>query len=179
VSPLAAEGLRELLHITMIGIAMSAVLVIARIVFSLLFLLSGVNHFAKLEAMTGYAKYKKLPAAKLGVLLSGVMLVLGSLSIITGYLADLGALLIAIFCVLAAFIFHGFWAESEGASKQSEFINFFKDLSLAGAAVIIFGYIHFIAQLNKAMSPMGATVTDGILKGFGWVISKGHIALWK
>ena len=53
---------------------MDAVLAIGRILFALLFISSGINHLTKLEAMTGYAKYKKVPAAKLAVLLSGVML---------------------------------------------------------------------------------------------------------
>ena len=46
---------------------MDAVLVIGRILFAFIFITSGISHFAKLEAMTGYAKYKKLPAAKLSV----------------------------------------------------------------------------------------------------------------
>jgi len=40
-----------------------AILIIGRILFGALFVTSGLAHFAKLEAMTGYAKYKKLPAA--------------------------------------------------------------------------------------------------------------------
>ena len=79
---------------------MDLIIVIGRILFGGFFLMSGINHFTKLEAMTGYAKYKKLPAAKLGVLISGLMLVIGGISIILGYYADLGALLLAIFLVL-------------------------------------------------------------------------------
>ncbi|MSX70861.1 MAG: DoxX family protein, partial [Actinobacteria bacterium] len=47
---------------------MNVVTLIGRLLFAALFIGSGIGHFAKLEAMTGYAKYKKLPAAKLGVL---------------------------------------------------------------------------------------------------------------
>ena len=117
---------------------MNAIVLIGRILFGGFFLMSGINHFTKLEAMTGYAKYKKLPAAKLGVLISGLMLVIGGLSVILGYYADLGALLLAIFLVLAAVIFHNFWKETDATAKQNESIGFFKDLSLAGAALIIF-----------------------------------------
>ena len=117
---------------------MDLIIVIGRILFGGFFLTSGINHFTKLEAMTGYAKYKKLPAAKLGVLISGLMLVIGGITIILGYYADLGALLLAIFLVLAAVIFHNFWKETDATAKQNESIGFFKDLSLAGAALIIF-----------------------------------------
>ena len=125
--------------------------------------MSGINHFAKLEAMTGYAKYKKLPAAKLGVLISGLMLVIGGISIILGYYADLGALLLAIFLVLAAVIFHNFWKETDATAKQNEMLGFMKDMALAGAALILFALV----------------VKHGTDLDFGWVLSAENISLWK
>ena len=120
---------------------MSAIVLIGRILFALLFINSGINHFTKLEAMTGYAKYKKLPAAKLGVLLSGLMILAGGLFILLGIWADLGGLLIGVFGILAAFIFHNFWKETDATAKMNESIAFFKDIALAGAALIIFGML--------------------------------------
>jgi uncharacterized membrane protein YphA (DoxX/SURF4 family) len=142
---------------------MDLILVIGRILFGGFFLMSGINHFTKLEAMTGYAKYKKLPAAKLGVLISGLMLVIGGLSVILGYYADLGALLLAIFLVLAAVIFHNFWKETDATAKQNEMLGFMKDIALAGAALILFALV----------SKYGANLD------FGWVLSVENISLWK
>ena len=51
--------------------------------------------------MTGYAQYKKLPAAKLGVLASGLFFLLGGVYIAIGLWVDLGALLLAITLILA------------------------------------------------------------------------------
>ena len=121
---------------------MSAILLIGRILFALLFINSGINHFTKLEAMTGYAKYKKLPAAKLGVLVSGLMILLGGIYILLGFWADLGGLLIGAFGILAAFIFHNFWKETDATAKMNETIAFFKDLALAGAGLIKIGRAH-------------------------------------
>lgn len=117
---------------------MDVVLVIARILFAAIFINSGIMHLTKLEAMTGYAKYKKVPAAKLSVVVSGLMILIGGLYIALGVYADLGALLIAIFLIPAAFMMHAFWKETDATAKQNESIGFFKDLSLAGAALIIF-----------------------------------------
>jgi uncharacterized membrane protein YphA (DoxX/SURF4 family) len=125
--------------------------------------MSGINHFTKLEAMTGYAKYKKLPAAKLGVLISGLMLVIGGISIILGYYADLGALLLAIFLVLAAIIFHNFWKETDATAKQNEMLGFMKDMALAGAALILFALV----------------MKHGTDLDFGWTLSAENISLWK
>jgi uncharacterized membrane protein YphA (DoxX/SURF4 family) len=120
---------------------MDVVLVIGRILFALIFINSGIAHLTKLEAMTGYAKYKKVPVAKLSVILSGLMILVGGLYIALGIYADLGALLIALFLIPAAVLMHAFWKETDATAKQNESIGFFKDLSLAGAALIIFALV--------------------------------------
>ena len=120
---------------------MNAVLVIGRVLFALIFINSGIAHLTKLEAMTGYAQYKKVPAAKLSVIVSGLMILVGGLYIALGVYADLGALLIALFLIPAAFLMHAFWKEGDATAKQNETIGFFKDLSLAGAALIIFALV--------------------------------------
>ncbi len=141
---------------------MNAVLIIGRILLAFMFINGGYSHFTKLEAMTGYAKYKKLPAAKLGVLLSGLMILVGGLLVVLGLYVDLGALLIAIFLILASIIFHNFWAEKDATAKQNEMLSFMKGFALAGAALVLFALVAKHGDL-----------------GFGWVASKGHLAYWK
>jgi uncharacterized membrane protein YphA (DoxX/SURF4 family) len=116
-------------------------LIAGRVLFALLFISSGINHFTKNEAMTGYAKYKKVPMAKAAVYLSGLMILLGGIYIVLGFYADLGALLIALFLIPTVFLMHAFWKETDPTAKQNETIGFFKDLSLAGAALIIFALL--------------------------------------
>ena len=132
---------------------MDAVLVIGRILFAFIFITSGIAHFAKLEAMTGYAKYKKLPAAKLGVLVSGLFFLLGGIYIALGIWVDLGALLLAINLILTAVIFHNFWKETDPTAKQNEMLAFKKDLALAGAALIIFALIYSGSISADAFGP--------------------------
>jgi uncharacterized membrane protein YphA (DoxX/SURF4 family) len=117
------------------------ILIIGRVLFALLFISSGISHFTKTSAMTGYAQFKKVPMAKFSVLLSGAMILLGGIYIAIGFYADLGALLLAVFLIPTAFLMHPFWKESDPTSKQNESIAFFKDLSLAGAALIIFALL--------------------------------------
>ncbi len=131
---------------------MNAVLVIGRILFALIFINSGLSHLTKLEAMTGYAKYKKVPAAKLGVIVSGLMILVGGLYIVFGVYADLGALLIAIFLIPTAFLMHAFWKETDATAKQNETIGFFKDLALAGAALIIFALVGAGADFGPSIT---------------------------
>jgi uncharacterized membrane protein YphA (DoxX/SURF4 family) len=117
---------------------MDILLVIGRVLFALIFINSGIAHITKLQAMTGYAQFKKVPAPKLAVIVTGLMLIIGGLYVAFGVYADLGALLLAVFLVLSAFMMHNFWTIADAQAKQSETINFFKNLSLAGAALIIF-----------------------------------------
>ena len=131
---------------------MNTVLVIGRVLFALIFLASGVNHLTKLEAMTGYATYKKVPAAKLAVVVSGLMILVGGLYIAFGVYADLGALLIAIFLIPTAFLMHAFWKESDATAKQNEQIAFMKDISMAGAALIIFALVGSGADFGPSIT---------------------------
>jgi uncharacterized membrane protein YphA (DoxX/SURF4 family) len=131
---------------------MNAVLVIGRVLFALIFINSGISHLTKLDAMTGYATYKKVPAAKLSVIVSGVMILIGGLYIALGIYADLGALLIALFLIPAAFLMSAFWKETDATAKQNESIGFFKDLSLAGAALIIFALVGAGAEFGPSIT---------------------------
>ena len=104
--------------------------------------------------MTGYAQYKKVPAAKLSVILSGLMILVGGIFVALGIYADLGALLIALFLIPTAFMMHNFWTIQDAQAKQAETINFFKNLSLAGAALIIF-------VLVGSGTDFGPSITEG------------------
>ena len=140
---------------------MNVVLFIGQLLFAALFITSGMGHFAKLEAMTGFAQYKKLPAAKLGVMASGLFFLVGGILIVIGTYIDLGALLIAITLVLAAVIFHNFWKETDANTKMQETIAFNKDISLAGAALMLF-----------------ALVASGVIEGSDLLVNIGSISLF-
>ena len=118
---------------------MNAVMLVGRILFAFMFVASGLNHLAKAEAMAGYAAYKKVPAPKLANLLSGVLMLLGGLSIILGVYADLGAVILAVLLVAMAVKMHDFW-NAEGEAKQPEMIGFMKNISMAGGALFLFAY---------------------------------------
>lgn len=120
---------------------MDIVLIVGRILFALIFINSGFAHFAQREAMTGYAQFKKVPAAKLAVPLTGLMILLGGISVVLGFWMDLGALLLAIFLIFSAFMMHNFWTMEDANQKMNETVAFFKNLSMAGAALIILAVI--------------------------------------
>ncbi len=143
---------------------MNVVLFIGQVLFAALFITSGIGHFAKLEAMTGYAQYKKLPAAKLGVMASGLFFLVGGILIVIGTYVDLGALLIAITLVLAAVIFHNFWKETDANTKMQEQIAFNKDISLAGAALILVALVASGAVDSRAIFYSTSEASHSLIK---------------
>lgn len=120
---------------------MDLLLIIGRALFALLWVGAGFAHFKNLDAMTGYATYKKVPAAKLAVLGSGLTFLVGGILILLGAWIDLAAALIAVTVILAAVLFHQFWRESDAETRMQEQMAFNKDLSLGGAAIILFALV--------------------------------------
>jgi uncharacterized membrane protein YphA (DoxX/SURF4 family) len=120
---------------------MNIVMIIGRVLFALIFIASGINHFTKSQAMTGYAQFKKVPAAKAAVLLSGIVLLLGGISMVIGIYADLGAIALAVALIVMALKMHDFWTQTDPQAKQTETIAFFKNLSMAGAALFLFALV--------------------------------------
>ncbi|MFL6142543.1 MAG: DoxX family protein [Labedaea sp.] len=132
---------------------MDVVALIGRILFVLLFLGSGYGHLAQSEAMAGYASSRGVPAAKLAVQASGVLVIIGGLMLLLGIWADLGALLLVLFLIPTALLMHAFWKETDPQAKQVEMIQFQKDVALAGAALLIF------ALVVKLGDGLGLTIT--------------------
>ena len=118
---------------------MDVLVLMGRVLFSALFIVSAFGHFAQTDAMTGSAQSRGVPAARAAVLLGGGLLLLGGLSVLLGVWPDLGALLLVVFLVPTALLMHGFWKESDAQAKQMEQVQFFKDLALAGAALMLLG----------------------------------------
>lgn len=116
---------------------MSIVLLIGRIILGGYFLYAGIHHFTSLEYMAGYAKMKGTPAPKASVAGSGVLLVLGGLSLLLGALPLIGCILLLIFLAGVSPKMHDFWKVQDPQQRAAEMINFTKNLALAGAILMI------------------------------------------
>lgn len=132
---------------------MDIIVLIGRILFAFLFLTSGYAHFAKRQMMAPYAAAKGVPVAMPAVLAGGVLLLAGSLSVLLGVWADLGALLLVIFLVPTAVMMHGFWKETDPQARMTEMTQFSKDTALAGAALMLFAFFSY------AGDNLGLTIT--------------------
>lgn len=132
---------------------MDVLVLIGRIIFTALFLNSAIGHLTSTKAMAGYASSKGVPAAAVAVIASGLLLLAGSLSMVLGVWADLGALLLAVFLFPTAFLMHAFWKETDPQSRQNDMIHFLKDVSLGGACLML------LALISYAGPELGLTIT--------------------
>jgi putative oxidoreductase len=111
---------------------------IGRILFSLIFISSGImGHMIGLTGTSAYAASKGLPIPTVLVLISGIIAVLGGLSIMLGYKAKLGALLIVVFLVPVTFTMHQFWTDTDPMMSQIGMALFMKNIALIGGALLI------------------------------------------
>jgi uncharacterized membrane protein YphA (DoxX/SURF4 family) len=139
---------------------MDAVMLVARILFVLVFLSSGLfGHLGPGRTMlTQFAAARKIPSPGFLVPFSGVWIVVGSLSVLLGIYGDIGALMIALFVTATALFMHPYWKESDEQSKMQEQVQFSKDLGLSGGALALF--VVFAALGSE----LGLTVTEALLE---------------
>ena len=109
---------------------MQVIEVLGRIFLSTLFLIEGINKIFNYEGTIQYMEsfsvpgYLAIPAIILEILFP--------LLLIIGYQTKIAALVIAIFTIVVAIIFH------TNFDDHIQFITFFKDIAIAGGFLIIF-----------------------------------------
>ncbi|MET9463869.1 DoxX family membrane protein [Streptomyces sp. NPDC006544] len=134
---------------------MDVLVLVGRILFAVLFLGSALNHLTQTKAMTGYVESRGVPSAAAAgaVAGSGLLLLAGGLMVAVGLWADLGALLLAAFLFPTAVIMHAYWKEGDGQARQMEMVHFLKDISLGGAALVLFAFFSYAGH------DLGLTIT--------------------
>lgn len=122
-----------------------------RTLLALIFLMSAAgNKIPHFNDVVGYMTAEGVPMPRLMLVGAIVFLLAGSLSIILGFKARLGATLLLIFLILATYYFHDFWTWPPEALwvlsvnedvkmpvQQIEMISFMKNLALMGAMLFV------------------------------------------
>ncbi|MEU0312909.1 DoxX family protein [Nocardioides sp. NPDC006273] len=136
---------------------MDIIILIGRILFALIFVAGGIGHLTATTDMTQIVQSKGIPAARAVVLSTGVLLVTASLMLILGLWADVAALALFCFLVPTAIFIHNFWTEKDPQVRLMEQLHFNKDLSLAGAALLLLGFLLLTGE------DVGLFITDPLL----------------
>lgn len=113
---------------------------IGRVLFGGYFLLNGINHFLHLNQMAEYAATKKVPLPKLAVAAAGLLLVFGGVGILVGTYLVWAVAALALFLIPTTLIMHNFWSVSDPRQRNFDMTQFYKNLALLGALLILLGF---------------------------------------
>jgi putative oxidoreductase len=123
------------LHIAGESALTGLIVVAGRALFAFIFISASPRLFQ--SAAINAAAQHGVPLAQILVPVAGVLALLGGLSILLGYGAKMGAWLIAIFLLVVTPIMHNFWAVADPAVAQAQMINFMKNVTMLGGALLI------------------------------------------
>jgi putative oxidoreductase len=107
-----------------------------RILVGLYYLYSAFNHFAHLNMMSGYVRSKGLAAPTLGVVLSGLLLLVAALTLLLGWHPRIGVGALVLFFVPVTFTMHAFWNDADPMARQMDLVNFAKNVALLGSSLM-------------------------------------------
>jgi putative oxidoreductase len=98
-----------------------------------------LNHFRNVDVMTGYAQFKGVPAPRVAVLGSGILLLLGGLSMLSGFQPTFGVLVLILFYLPVTFKMHDFWNATDATAKQNDMLHFLKNVALLSSTLMFLG----------------------------------------
>ena|SRR5688572_7366009 len=109
---------------------------VGRILLALLFIISGFAKIGGFDGTAGYIASKGLPMPQVLTALTILVELGGGILLAVGWKARWAALAIAVFTLLAAFLFHNFWTVT-GPERMGEFNNFWKNISMVGGMLMV------------------------------------------
>jgi len=104
----------------------SAILLVARILLSVMFIMSGLQKFTDIAGTAGYIGSVGLPAAGALAWLAAIFETLAGIAILVGFQTRIASYLMAAFCVVLGALFHSNFAD------MTQMIMFMKNLTIAG-----------------------------------------------
>src|SRR3989441_13008230 len=99
---------------------MQCLFLAGRVLYGGFFLLAGIDHFRRVAMMTPYAAAKGIPAPRLAVLGSGLLIVLGGLSVLLGARPTWGARLLTFFLVPTSFLMHDYCTATDPSARHTD-----------------------------------------------------------
>ena len=106
-------------------------LLVARIAMAALFIPGGLRKLMDLGAFAAMLHKQGVPFADVLAPVGACVEFLGGLAVLVGFQLRIATLLLILFTIIASFIAHRFW-EFEGAARQTQQTQFFKNLATIG-----------------------------------------------
>ncbi|MCE7987708.1 MAG: DoxX family protein [Caldilinea sp. CFX5] len=108
---------------------------VGRLVVGGFYLYYGINNVVDFAGMAGYAAFKGVPLPGLAVIVGAILLILGGLSLLTGYRPTLGIAVLVIFLLPVTMLMHNYWTITDPQMRVIEQGLWMRNMALAGAAL--------------------------------------------
>jgi putative oxidoreductase len=109
---------------------------IGRLLLALLFLPAGISKITGFAGTAGYIGSAGLPMPELGAVIAILVEVGGSLALIAGFGTRIAALALAVFTLVATFVFHNFWAVPPDQAMMQQ-LMFYKNIAVVGGLLVL------------------------------------------
>lgn len=109
---------------------------IGRILLAALFLPAGLSKIGGFAGTVGYIGSKGLPMPEVAAVIAILVEVGGGLALIAGFGTRLAALALAVFTLVATFVFHNYWALPAEAQMVQQ-LMFFKNIAVVGGLLTL------------------------------------------
>ncbi|MDQ0454957.1 DoxX family protein [Rhizobium paknamense] len=127
--------------------ANNAIILLARILLSAIFILSGFGKLADPAGTAGMITQAGMPAATVLAYLAGLFELVTGLAVLIGFQTRLAGWALALFCIFTGVVFHGhainvpgFPDAANGYLSVMNQIMFMKNITLAGAYILLATY---------------------------------------
>ena len=108
---------------------------VGRVLLAIMFLISGIGKISGYEGTAGYMAQHGLPMISILLPLTILVEIGGSTLLIIGWKARWAAAALFVFTLLAALLFHDFWA-SPAAQAGMQKIQFMKNITICGGMLM-------------------------------------------
>jgi uncharacterized membrane protein YphA (DoxX/SURF4 family) len=134
--------------------AAGLVILAGRVLFAIFFgLVAGRDHVRFGAMFEGGARAAGFPAPFLAGWPAGAWLIVGSLSVALGVWPDVGALMVAVFVIIAAAWFHRYWEIADEQQKRLQTQLFWRNVIAISASLTMFGaFAAFGPELRFAVT---------------------------
>ena len=112
---------------------------LGRVLLAAIFLVSGSGKLMDPAGTSAYMASKGIPMATFLMWGSLSFELLGALSLILGFRARIGALLLILFLIPTTLIFHNFWGLA-GNERMLQMLNFLKNAAIMGGLLLVCAY---------------------------------------
>jgi uncharacterized membrane protein YphA (DoxX/SURF4 family) len=116
---------------------MAGAFLVGRILAGGYFLMGAFHHFTNTSQLAHYAAMRGVPAPTVAVLVAGVLLLIGGLSLLLGLFPRIGVAALVIFLVPVTLVMHAFWADRDPMMRMNNIVNFGKNAALLGTVLML------------------------------------------